>query len=57
MAWQDYTLTAAILIFLALLIWSRVQEQQMIDTLREIRDFTRETFVGKVEQVQEVVKA
>ena len=57
MAWQDYTLTAAILIFLALLIWSKVQQQQMIDTLREIRDFTKETFVGKVEEAKEVIKA
>lgn len=57
MAWQDYTLTAAILIFLALLIWSKVQQQQMIDTLREIRDFTKETFVSKVEDAKEVIKA
>ena len=49
-------LTASILFFIGILIWSKVQNQSMLDTLREIRDFITETFGGKAEDVTSVVK-
>lgn len=43
--WYDTLLVIGILLFFGLLIWARVQNQKIIDILREIRDFWRETFV------------
>lgn len=40
----DALIVLVILGFLGLIIWSRVMGQKVIDTLREIRDFTKETF-------------
>jgi len=41
MTWVDTSLVFLIVSFLLLLIWSRIQQQQMLDTLGEIRDFVR----------------
>ena len=45
MALLDTLLVVGILLFFGLLIWARIQNQRMIDIMREIRDFWRETFV------------
>jgi hypothetical protein len=41
---------------IALLIWSRVQNQMMLDTMREIRDFFTESFGTSKEKIEEVIK-
>lgn len=44
MTWVDVSLVWVIVLFIILLVWSRVQHQSMGDTLREVRDFIKETF-------------
>lgn len=39
MAWTDTALVFIIIFFGILLIWSKVQQQRMIDTLYEIKEF------------------
>jgi hypothetical protein len=41
MTWLDTFLVVTIITFIILMIWSKLQQQQMIDTLGEIRDFIR----------------
>lgn len=37
----DIILVFGILVFIVLIIWSRVQHQRMIDTLNEIKEFVK----------------
>lgn len=39
MSWWDVALVFLIIIFGILLVWSKVQQQRMIDTLYEIKEF------------------
>lgn len=41
MTWLDTTLVILIITFIILMIWSKLQHQEMLDTLNEIRDFIR----------------
>ena len=41
MTWVDTVLVFSIISFLILIIWSRVQQQRMLDTLNEIKEFVR----------------
>ena len=48
----DFSLTAMIIIFLILIVWSRVQQQKMYDTVMEIREIVS----GLVSPLAEEVK-
>ena len=38
MPWTQTALAVGIVLFIILLVWSRVQGQTMLDTVKEIRD-------------------
>lgn len=46
----DTILVVTIILFIILLVWSRVMDQSMLDTLREIKEFISEVFGGAAEQ-------
>lgn len=41
-AFLDNLITLLIILFLILMIWSRIQHQRMLDTVNEIKDMFRE---------------
>jgi len=41
MSWVDSLLVISIIGFIILMIWSKLQQQRMLDTLNEIRDFVK----------------
>jgi hypothetical protein len=41
MTFLDTALVVLIITFIVLMIWSKLQQQRMLDTLNEIRDFVR----------------
>jgi len=41
MAWIDTLIVLVIIVFGMLMIWSRVQQQKMLDTLNEIKEFVQ----------------
>ncbi len=41
MSWLDTTLVFGIITFIILMIWSKLQQQRMLDTLNEIKDFIK----------------
>ena len=41
MTWLDTALVILIIVFIVLMIWSKMQEQRMIDTLNEIKEFVQ----------------
>ena len=54
MTWFDIALVVVILTFLILIIWSRVQDQTMLDTVVEIKEIIAvigESFKDKAEDV------
>ena len=46
MALWDNFLVAAVLLFIFLLIWSRVMGQSMLESLNELKDFIKGIFVA-----------
>lgn len=46
MAFIDTFLVVAIMLFIFLLIWSRVMGQSMLDSLNELKDFIKGLFVA-----------
>lgn len=45
MAWLDTLIIVLLLTFIGLLVWSRVQHQTMLDTIKEIKQIFKE--IGK----------
>ena len=39
MTWIDTALVVIIILFIILMIWSKMQQQRMLDTLNEIKEF------------------
>lgn len=42
MAWLDVSLVILIILFIIMLVWSKVMQQSMVDTLIEIKDMIAE---------------
>lgn len=38
MTWVDSALAAVIILFIIVMVWSRIQQQRMFDTMKEIKD-------------------
>ena len=42
MTWLDVSIVIVIVLFLILIVWSRIMHQTMLDTVTEIKDMLKE---------------
>lgn len=51
MTFMETMLAIGVVLFIALIVWSRIQDQKMLDTANEIKEIAKSWFGGAAEKV------